>query len=80
MPKIKLSFELLPEQSRDRYECNNFLGFERIDIIEFNYDNEGNALVYEDNELSYYCPDTLRFIMFSGWYKEIINSENTLPF
>lgn len=64
----RLVFKLKKEQLPDCEECYNFLGFKKIEIIEFNYDGKGNALLFEDGEISYYSPDTLRFLFFGGWY------------
>jgi hypothetical protein len=67
----RLVFKLEKKQLPDYEECHNYLGFKKIEIIEFNYDGEGNALVFENGDLSYYSPDTLRFIFFGGWYTVI---------
>lgn len=64
-----MRFELQKKQMIGFEKCENSIGFKQIEILEFNYDGEGNALVLEDGDLSYYGADTLRFIMFSGWYK-----------
>ncbi|KUO61783.1 hypothetical protein APF79_10090 [bacterium BRH_c32] len=65
----KLVFELQKTQLPNYEECHNFLGFEKIEILEFNYDGKGNALVFEDEEISYMGPKCLRFLFFSGWYQ-----------
>ena len=81
MTNVKMSFELLPKQLPNYEKCENWIGFQKIEIIEYNYDNKGNALLYEDGDLSYFSPDALNFLMFSGWYKEIIKIDETLlPF
>jgi hypothetical protein len=67
--KIKLSFERQDEQPSHFEKKHNYLGFDNIEVIEFNYDSEGNALVFEDGELGVKSQDSLRFIFFSGWYK-----------
>jgi hypothetical protein len=64
----QLVFELQETQLPNYEECHDFLGFNKIEIIEFNYDGEGNALVFEDGEISYLCPDCLSHLFFSGWY------------
>lgn len=68
-------FELQPKQMDDYEECHNYLGFTIIEILEFNYDGKGNALILEDENIGYYSDEVLRFLMFSGWYKlKIIES------
>ena len=42
----------------------NCYGFDLIEIIKFNYDGEGSALVKQDGELSSYCSSYLDIIMF----------------
>lgn len=64
----RLVFKLEKKQLPDYEECHNFLGFKKIEIIEFNYDGKGNALVFEDREISYMDQDTLGFLLFGGWY------------
>lgn len=62
------------KQQLPNYEnCHNRLGFEEIEIIEFNYDGKGKALTLEDGELSYYSLDDLNFIFFGGWYSLVKN-------
>ena len=77
MKKLKkLVFELQKTQLPDYEECHNCLGFEKIEIIAFNYDAEGNALVLGDGEISYMSPEWLRFLFFSGWYQLIDGGGN----
>lgn len=66
--KQNLVFRLEKQQLPDYDECNNFLGYEEYEIIEFNYDGMGTALILEDGKLSYYYSDDLNFILFGGWY------------
>jgi len=66
--KIML-FELQQEQMAQYEECHNYLGFETIEILEFNYDGKGNALIMEEGELSYMSEKELRFLFWGGWYK-----------
>ena len=68
----KLVFELQKTQLENYEECHNYIGFYKIEILEFNYDAKGNALVLEDEEISYMSPKMLRFVFLSGWYKRII--------
>lgn len=68
----KLVFELQKTQLPNHEECHNWLGFEKIEILAFNYDAKGIALVLEDADISYMSPKMLRFLFFSGWYKRII--------
>ena len=57
------------KQQLPNYEvCENWLGFEKIEIIKFKYDGKGNALVLEDSELSYSSTFDLNFLIFGGWY------------
>ena len=67
----KLVFELQKTQLPNYEECHNYLGFKTIEILVFNYDAEGDALVFEDGEISYMSPESLRFLFFSGWYQLI---------
>lgn len=67
----KMLFKLEKNQLQGYEECLNYLGFNQIEIIEFNYDGEGNALVFEDKEIGIMCPNCLRFLFFSGWYSMI---------
>lgn len=67
----KLVFELQKTQLSNYEECHNGLGFEKIEILEFNYDAEGNALVFEDGNIGYMSPEWLKFLFFSGWYQHI---------
>ena len=77
MKKLKkLVFELQKTQLPDYEECHNCLGFEKIEIIAFNYDAEGNALVFEDGRISYMSPEGLRFLFHSGWYELIDGKPN----
>ncbi len=67
----KMVFQLQNTQMPEYEECHNYLGFNKIEIIEFNYDGEGSALVFEDKKLGYMSPSCLRFLFFSGWYNMI---------
>ena len=44
---------------------------ENIEILGFNYDAEGNALVLVDGKINFMCPKILRFIFFAGWHQLI---------
>ena len=69
MSEIKKTVFVLQNTQLPNYEeCNNYLGFNQIEIIKFNYDGEGNALVLEDEQIGYMSTETLRFVFFSGWY------------
>lgn len=65
----KLVFELQKTQLPNYEECHNCIGFNKIEILAFNYDGKGNALVFEDGDISYMSPKWLRFLFFGGWYK-----------
>ena len=65
----KMLFELQPEQMDGYEECHNYLGFTKIEILEFNYDGKGNVLILEDEDLGYLSHDDLMFLMFGGWYQ-----------
>ncbi len=67
----KMVFQMQNTQLPNYDECQNCLGFNQIEIIEFNYDGKGNALVLEDGEISYMSPKWLRFMFFGGWYSLI---------
>ena len=67
----KLVFGLQKTQMLNYEECHNWLGFNKIEILEFNYDGKGKALVLEDGDISYMSPKMLRFLFFSGWYQLI---------
>lgn len=69
-----LVFRLEKQQLPHYEECENWLGFEKIEIIKFNYDGEGNALVFQDNELSYFSTFDLNFLIFGGWYSVAKNN------
>ena len=56
MKKDNLIFRLEKQQLPDYEECPNGIGFNQIEIIQFNYDGKGNALVLEDGEISYLSP------------------------
>lgn len=71
MKKNNLIFGLENQQLQDYEECNNWLGFNQIEILQFNYDGKGNALILEDGDISYMSPKILRFIFFGGWYSFI---------
>jgi hypothetical protein len=64
-------FELQQEQMANYEECHNYLGFTKIEILEFNFDGKGNVLILEDEDLAYLSFKALGFVMFSGWYKLI---------
>ena len=72
----KLVFELQKTQLPNYEECHNYLGFNNIEIIAFNYDGKGNALVFEGGNINYMCPKCLRFLLFSGWYQRIEGGAN----
>ena len=72
----KLVFELQKTQKPNHEECTNCLGFEKIEILQFNYDAKGNALILEDGEISYMSKDWLRFLFFSGWY-QLLETESS---
>ncbi|SNR32616.1 hypothetical protein SAMN06265371_101292 [Lutibacter agarilyticus] len=77
MKEIKnLVFELQKTQLPNYEECHNFLGFDTIEILAFNYDGQGNALVLENGEISYMNQDELRFLFYAGWYKLIKDGAN----
>ena len=67
--KKKMLFELQPEQIVGYDECHNYFGFSKIEVLEFNFDGKGNALVLEDEELGCLGNEDLMFLMFGGWYK-----------
>lgn len=72
----KLVFELQKTQLPNHEKCRNILMFKNIkniEILGFNYDAEGNALVLVDGKINYMCPKILRFIFFSGWCQLIEN-------
>lgn len=71
----KFVFQLQKTQLPNYEECHNYLGFEKIEILEFNYDAKGNALIFEDGDISYMSPKCLRFLFHSGWYQLILNGE-----
>jgi len=71
MKKDNLIFRLENQQLPDYEECNNWLGFNQIEILQFNYDGKGNALILEDGDISYMSPKILRFMFFGGWYSLI---------
>ena len=56
----------------------NPYGFDCIEIIYFNYDGEGGALVKEDGELEYCHPNDLHYILHGDdgvrWYRPIWRS------
>lgn len=66
--KQNLVFRLEKQQLPYYDECHNWLGFEEFEIIEFNYDGKGNAIVLEDGTLRNYGSDDLDLILFAGWY------------
>ena len=72
----KLAFELQKTQMPNYEECHNCLGHKKIEILAFNYDSVGNALVLEDGEIGYMSPEWLRFLFYSGWYKLIVGGAN----
>jgi len=53
----------------------NAYGFDMIEVLEFNYDGEGHAIIKEDGELAFCHKNDLNLIMFgdpgSGekWYE-----------
>lgn len=63
-----LVFKVEKHQLPNYDECENWLGFEKIEIIKFNYDGKGNALALQDNELTYFSTFDLNFLIFGGWY------------
>jgi hypothetical protein len=67
--KKKMLFELQHEQIVGYEECHNYYGFSTIEILEFNFDGKGNALVLEDEEIGCLSNKDLLFLMFSGWYR-----------
>jgi hypothetical protein len=71
MKKDNLIFRLENQQLPDYEECNNWLGFNQIEILQFNYDGNGNALILEDGDISYMSPKILSFMFFGGWYSLI---------
>ncbi len=71
MKKDNLIFRLEKQQLPDYEQCPNGIGFNQIEIIQFNYDGKGNALVLEDGEISYLSPKMLRHMFFGGWYSLI---------
>lgn len=66
--KQNLVFRLEKQQLPDYNECNNFLGFEEYEIIEFNFDGKGTALILEDGRLTTYYSADIDFILSGGWY------------
>ncbi len=72
MSKIKkMVFQRQKTQMPNYEECFNYLGFNKIEILEFNYDGKGTALVLADKRLDTMCTECLRFLFFSGWYSMI---------
>lgn len=72
---MKITFIKRNKQKKHFEPENNWYGFERVQIIEFNYDGNGNILVMEDGELSYISDDVFRFLAWSGWYDYILENE-----
>jgi hypothetical protein len=72
----KLVFELQKTQLPNYEECHNYLGFKTIEILAFNYDAKGNALILEDGEISYMSEESLRFLFYAGWYQLIDDGAN----
>jgi hypothetical protein len=72
MSKIKkMVFKRQKTQMPNYEECFNYLGFNKIEILEFNYDGKGTALVLEDKRLDTMCTECLDFLIYSGWYSMI---------
>lgn len=71
MKKVNLIFRLENQQLPDYEECNNCLGWNQVEILQFNYDGKGNALTLDDGHISYMSPKMLRFMFFGGWYSLI---------
>lgn len=56
---------------------HNYLGFDLIEVIAFNYNGKGSALILEDGELSYISEKNVHFLLFGGWYRLIkINAKS----
>lgn len=72
----KLAFELQKTQLPNYEECHNYLGFKTIEILAFNYDAKGDALVLEDGKIGPMSPDDLRFLFYAGWYQLIEDGAN----
>ena len=72
------------EKQVDGYEeCLDYLGFEEIVILQFNYNGKGDALILEDGDIGYMTDKDLRHLFYSGWYKLnkttlLINSQTVL--
>lgn len=66
--KQNLVFRAEKQQLPYYDRCHNWIGCEKIEIVEFNYDGKGNALVFMDGQLDYLSSDDLDFILFGGWY------------
>lgn len=44
----------------------NVIGYDLIEIIKFNYDGKGSALVKEDGKLGSLHPNDLNYVMFGN--------------
>ena len=62
----------------------NAYGFDRLEIVCFNYDGEGGALVKADGELEYFHPNDLDCILHGvdgvRWYRPIWRSPDCPEF
>ena len=69
---MKFRINRNPDLESNRCEhLHNFLGFDIIEIVQFNYDGKGSALCFfdESNEFDYLSAQDIHFLLFDVHYE-----------
>jgi hypothetical protein len=72
---MKFTVRTAPHPERDAHIGGNTLGYNTVEIVQFNYDGNGGVIAIVDNELAYLTKQTLEFLIDGKWYSNDICSD-----
>jgi hypothetical protein len=72
---MNLKFRLLETPLLKGDNENNWFGFEKVEIIQFNYDGKGGVIAILDDELKTIDVTEVEFLVNSGWYMSNVCEE-----
>jgi hypothetical protein len=65
---MRLLFKALKNPQGANVE-DNHLGWNSVEIISFNFDGQGNAVVIHDGKIDICSDEDIRTIISCGWYE-----------
>lgn len=73
---MKFTVRNTPHPERNAHIGGNTLGYDTVEIIQFNYDGKGGVIaIVDNNELAYLTKETLEFLIDGKWYSNDICSD-----